>query len=52
MTGKPFRCKVALHSYVREHPPDERLHGPGAEVCRLCGKRRGAPDIPLSMLGG
>ena len=52
MAGKPFRCKVGLHSYVREHPPDERVHRSGSEVCLRCGKRRGAPDVPLGLLGG
>ena len=51
MPTKPFRCKVGLHSYVREHPPDERPHRPGGEVCRLCGKHRGEPGIPQSILG-
>jgi hypothetical protein len=52
MAGKPFRCKVGLHSYVREHPPDERLTRFGVDVCRRCGKRRGEPGIPMGILGG
>jgi hypothetical protein len=52
MADKPWRCRVGLHAYVREHPPGERLGGAVGEVCRLCGKRRGAPDIPLPLLGG
>ena len=52
MAGKPFRCVIGFHSYIREHPRDERLHGPNtAEVCRLCGKRLGAPDVPPAVLG-
>jgi hypothetical protein len=51
MAGKPFRCMVGLHAYVREHPPDERVHGPVGEVCRLCGKHRGASGIPPAVLG-
>ena len=54
MADRTFRCRLGLHSYVREHPRDERPHGPDGdgEVCRLCGKRRGASGIPLSILGG
>ena len=51
MAGKPLRCRLGLHSYVREHPREEDFRGPGGEVCRLCGKRRGAPGIPPSVLG-
>ena len=51
MPTKPFRCKVGLHSYAREHPPDERPHEPGGEVCRLCGKHHGEPGIPQGILG-
>jgi len=52
MADKPFRCVLGLHSYVREHPRDERLSAPSGEVCRLCGKHRGAPGIPTAVLGG
>jgi hypothetical protein len=51
MTGKPFRCRVGLHAYVREHPPGERIHEPVGEVCRLCGRHRGASGIPPAVVG-
>jgi hypothetical protein len=54
MAGKPWKCRLGVHSYVHEYPRDERLPGPGGggEVCRLCGKRRGEPGIPLSVSAG
>jgi hypothetical protein len=51
MAGKPFPCRVGLHSFVREHPTDERPNEPRGEVCRRCGKRRGAPEVPMGLLG-
>ncbi|HZB19591.1 MAG TPA: hypothetical protein VE463_07105 [Blastococcus sp.] len=54
MAERPWTCRLGIHSYVREHPRDERPPGPGGggEVCRRCGRRRGEPGIPLSVLGG
>ena len=53
MTEKPLRCRIGLHSYVAEHPADERLRGPGMQVCRRCGKRRDlTSDLPPAALGG
>jgi hypothetical protein len=40
MSSMQLRCRLGLHSYVRRHPDDERLQGPGQQVCRRCGKRR------------
>jgi hypothetical protein len=51
MADKPFRCVLGFHSYVREHPRDERLSGQSGEVCRLCGRHRGASGIPPAVLG-
>ena len=51
MAGKPLRSKVGLHDYVREHPPDERIDRSRGEVCRMCGKHRGASGIPPAILG-
>ncbi|SNS86463.1 hypothetical protein SAMN06893096_109116 [Geodermatophilus pulveris] len=34
MTGEPLSCGLGLHAYVRQHPADERPHGPDQEVCR------------------
>ena len=52
MAARPIRCVLGLHSYVREHPRDERPSLASGEVCRLCGKHRGAPGIPPAVLGG
>jgi hypothetical protein len=53
MTEKPLRCRLGLHSYVAEHPADERLKGPGMQVCRRCGKRRDlTSDMPPSAFTG
>ena len=51
MADKPFRCALGFHSYVREHPREERPSAPTGEVCRLCGKHRGASGIPPAVLG-
>jgi len=40
MSGKPVRCRLGWHNYVKQPPADERSHGPNDQVCRLCGKRR------------
>ena len=53
MTDKPLRCRIGVHSYVAEHPAEERLRGPGMQVCRLCGKRRDlTSDMPPSAFMG
>jgi hypothetical protein len=51
MADKPFRCLLGFHSYVREHPRDERLSGQSGDVCRLCGKHRRPSGIPPAVLG-
>jgi hypothetical protein len=38
--AKPLRCRLGLHSYVRERHKDELPHGPNRQVCRFCGKRK------------
>jgi hypothetical protein len=53
MATKPLRCRFGMHSYVHEHPADERLQGPDDKVCRLCGKHSsGLGGIPPAALGG
>ena len=53
MTQKPLRCVLGLHSYVGEHPAEERLRGPGMQVCRRCGKRRDlTSDMPPTAFMG
>ena len=51
MSDKPLRCVFGFHSYVREHPRDERLSAPSGDVCRLCGKHRGPSGVPPAVLG-
>jgi hypothetical protein len=53
MARKHVACMLGLHAYVGEHPPDERLRGPGWQVCRRCGKRRnaGSSGVPPAFMG-
>ena len=59
--GKPLRCRLGMHAYVKEHPAERRSHdvihagfrvSPDREICRLCGKRRSAEFLPPGALGG
>ena len=48
MANKPLPCKLGLHSWVTQHPTDERALGSDRpQVCQRCGKRReaGSGDV-------
>ena len=53
MASKPIRCLLGFHSFVRQHPTDERFAGPPRQVCRLCGKGRNLDDakVPPAVFG-
>jgi len=53
VAGKPWRCRLGRHDYVRQHPADERLQGPASQVCRRCGKGRNLDDgkVPPIVFG-
>ena len=59
--GKPLRCRLGMHAYVKKHPTEPRsrdqVHAgfrvsADREVCRLCGKSRSAEFLPPGLLGG
>ena len=53
MVSKPLLCRLGLHSYVQQHPADERSHGPDQKVCRRCGKQMGdLGGLPPGALSG
>ncbi len=53
MASKPLLCRPGSHSYVQQHPADERSHGPDQEVCRRCGKHMGdLGGLPPGSLSG